>query len=136
MNLTPRELEVLEGLLAGKHHKQIAEDLHVSLSSVKHYSSSIYEKHGVSGRYELLRMKQAGGSSLEWDKLDPIDKRISRLYVEHPRKEIARIIGFSESTLGVHLCVIYAVLRVRGRGGLIAYMAHHGVLYGEPARIQ
>lgn len=135
MNLTPREVQVLDLILVGKVHKEVAVALNISVSLAKRYASSLYDKHGVCGRDELIRLKNYGGSRLEWEKLEPIDKRISRLSVEYERKEIARTLGLSKTTIGVRLRMIYAILRVRGRGGLLVYMAHHGVLYEESASI-
>ena len=48
--LTTRELEVLRLLAAGRTNRQIAEDLTVSLSTVKTHIEHIMEKLGVSAR--------------------------------------------------------------------------------------
>ena len=49
-SLTPRELEVLRLLPAGKTNRQIAHELLISLSSVKTYVQRIIKKLGVSDR--------------------------------------------------------------------------------------
>jgi DNA-binding NarL/FixJ family response regulator len=50
MVFTPRELEVLTRLAAGKTNRQIAQELHVSLSTVKRHMERILPKLGVADR--------------------------------------------------------------------------------------
>jgi DNA-binding NarL/FixJ family response regulator len=50
VSLPPRELEVLEHLVAGKTNRLIAKELHISLSTVKRYLERITSKLGVSDR--------------------------------------------------------------------------------------
>lgn len=52
-DLTPRELDVLRQLTLGKSDGDIAAALHCSVSTVKHYISSLREKTGISSRVEL-----------------------------------------------------------------------------------
>jgi DNA-binding NarL/FixJ family response regulator len=49
-SLTPREVGVLRLLSAGKTNRQIAQDLHLSLSTVKRHLERIISKLGVSDR--------------------------------------------------------------------------------------
>jgi len=49
-SLTPREAEVLEHLARGKPNRQIAQELHLSLSTVKRHVEHIISKLGVSDR--------------------------------------------------------------------------------------
>jgi two-component system nitrate/nitrite response regulator NarL len=48
--LTLRERQVLEKMAAGRSGPQIAEDLHLSLSTIKSHTESLYGKLGVSDR--------------------------------------------------------------------------------------
>jgi DNA-binding NarL/FixJ family response regulator len=48
--LTPRELEVLRHVIAGKTNRQIGQELHVSLSTVKRHLERMSTKLGVSDR--------------------------------------------------------------------------------------
>jgi DNA-binding NarL/FixJ family response regulator len=48
--LTPRELEVLRRLAAGKTNRSIAQELYISLSTVKRHVERIISKLGVSDR--------------------------------------------------------------------------------------
>jgi DNA-binding NarL/FixJ family response regulator len=57
-SLTPRELEVLHGLSCGQPYKAIAEDLAISLSTVRTYIQRIYEKLHVHSQTEAV-MKYA-----------------------------------------------------------------------------
>jgi DNA-binding NarL/FixJ family response regulator len=51
-HLTPRELEVLAILTAGKTNREIAAELSMSVGTVKSHLSSIYAKLGVWNRTE------------------------------------------------------------------------------------
>jgi DNA-binding NarL/FixJ family response regulator len=51
--ITPRELEVIAAVVAGRTNRVIAEDLSLSEQTVKHQLTSIFDKLGVSGRLEL-----------------------------------------------------------------------------------
>ncbi len=54
--LTPRERAVFDGIVAGRLNKQIAEDLGVSLRTVKAYRAQLMEKLGVATAAELGRL--------------------------------------------------------------------------------
>lgn len=51
--LSPRELEVLRGILAGKTNKAIALELGIEEGTVKRHSHGIFEKTGFRSRVEL-----------------------------------------------------------------------------------
>jgi DNA-binding NarL/FixJ family response regulator len=51
--LTARELEVVSTIVAGCTNDAIAEELSISVKTVKHHLTSIYEKLGVTNRLEL-----------------------------------------------------------------------------------
>jgi DNA-binding NarL/FixJ family response regulator len=50
--LTPRELDVLIPLMAGKTNQEIAELLNINVGTVKRHLNHIYAKLGVSNRTE------------------------------------------------------------------------------------
>jgi DNA-binding NarL/FixJ family response regulator len=52
--LTPREAEVMELLQRGKSNAEIANELHVSVETVRSHARRIYRKLGVKTRRELL----------------------------------------------------------------------------------
>jgi two-component system nitrate/nitrite response regulator NarL len=54
--LSKRELEVAEHAAQGQSNKQIADELKLSEHTVKNYLFRVFEKLGVSSRYELLFM--------------------------------------------------------------------------------
>jgi FixJ family two-component response regulator len=58
--LTPRELQVFEGVVAGKMSKEIAADLGTALKTVKVQRGRVMEKMGVASVAELVRMAQLG----------------------------------------------------------------------------
>jgi two-component system, NarL family, nitrate/nitrite response regulator NarL len=52
-NLTRRELEIISAIVAGESNKEIADHLSLSVQTVKHHLTSIFDKTGVSSRLEL-----------------------------------------------------------------------------------
>ena len=51
--LTPRELEIVAAIVSGDSNRDIADRLAISLQTVKHHLTSIFDKTGVSTRLEL-----------------------------------------------------------------------------------
>ena len=51
--LSERELSVLQYLRSDLTLREIAEDLFLSVNTVKTHAGSVYRKLGVSGRHEL-----------------------------------------------------------------------------------
>jgi two-component system, NarL family, nitrate/nitrite response regulator NarL len=54
--LSPREIEILSYLIAGRSNAEIAHELNISMSTVKAHVSSIYRKLGVSSRMQAALM--------------------------------------------------------------------------------
>jgi DNA-binding NarL/FixJ family response regulator len=67
--LTPREMEVLGRIALGETNRQIAEELHISLSTVKRHLERILSKLGVSDR------TQAAVKAIEIGLRPPIGQR-------------------------------------------------------------
>jgi two-component system response regulator FixJ len=61
-NLTLREHEVLEHLVAGKSNKEVAEKLAISPRTVEFHRANIMEKTGAAGLPELVRLWLAARS--------------------------------------------------------------------------
>lgn len=51
--LTPREVEILNAIVAGDSNREMALRLDISLQTVKHHLTSIFNKTGTSTRLEL-----------------------------------------------------------------------------------
>ncbi|MGQ0735960.1 MAG: response regulator [Acidobacteriota bacterium] len=51
--LTPREVEIVDAIAAGDSNREIAAKLGISLQTVKHHLTSIFDKTGTSTRLEL-----------------------------------------------------------------------------------
>lgn len=51
--LTPREIEIIDAIAAGESNREIAGRLSISLQTVKHHLTSIFDKTGTSTRLEL-----------------------------------------------------------------------------------
>lgn len=51
--LTPRESEIVEAIAAGESNREIAARLNISLQTVKHHLTSIFDKTGTASRLEL-----------------------------------------------------------------------------------
>ena len=56
--LTKREMDLIPLIGRGLKNKEIAEELFIAESTVRHHLTSIYRKLGVSGRVELLLFAQ------------------------------------------------------------------------------
>jgi DNA-binding NarL/FixJ family response regulator len=51
--LTPREMDIVSAIAEGQSNRQIAERLSISLQTVKHHLTSIFDKTGAANRLEL-----------------------------------------------------------------------------------
>ncbi|GAA1102628.1 LuxR C-terminal-related transcriptional regulator [Streptomyces javensis] len=61
--LRARELEVLEQLARGRRNRQIAQELHISESTVKFHVANILEKLGVTSRGEAAALAHTWGAT-------------------------------------------------------------------------
>jgi len=61
--LTPREREVMELVVAGRHNKEIAETLGISVRTVEVHKARIMVKLGVHGVSGLVRLSLAASAS-------------------------------------------------------------------------
>jgi two-component system response regulator FixJ len=59
--LSPRERDVLQGLLAGKINKVIAHELNISPRTVEVYRANLMAKSGARSISELMRIALAAG---------------------------------------------------------------------------
>ena len=59
--LSPRELQVLKGLLAGRPNKSIAYDLQISPRTVEIHRARLMDKTGARSLSELIRLALAAG---------------------------------------------------------------------------
>ncbi len=66
--LTPREREVLEGVVSGMANKQIAGDLGISTKTVEAHRAHVMEKMRVDSLAELVRLVQISGVTRERDR--------------------------------------------------------------------
>jgi ATP/maltotriose-dependent transcriptional regulator MalT len=55
LGLTPRELQILDEIAAGKSTREIAETLFVSENTVKTHASRVYDKLGVRRRTQAVQ---------------------------------------------------------------------------------
>ena len=55
-DLSKRELEILELILAGLNNKEIDARLFISYHTVKNHVTSIYRKLKVKNRYQLIHL--------------------------------------------------------------------------------
>ena len=54
LNLTPRELDIINCLANGASNEEIAKDLFLSVHTVKSYFEAMYQKYGVKNRVQLI----------------------------------------------------------------------------------
>lgn len=57
--LSPRQIDVLEGILGGKSRKELAADLHISENTVKMHTTALFKALKVSSREEIYAMLRA-----------------------------------------------------------------------------
>lgn len=58
--LSPREADVVKGIVAGKSYKMIADDLYVSINTVRTHIKNIYKTLGINSKAELIRKSYDG----------------------------------------------------------------------------
>lgn len=54
--ITPREQDVIEKICEGKTNRQIADELFISLQTVKDHTHRIYSKVGINSRLKLVQL--------------------------------------------------------------------------------
>ena len=54
VNFTPREVSILNELIAGKSYREISETLFISIPTVKHYMGQISEKLGIKRKINII----------------------------------------------------------------------------------
>ena len=59
--LTPRERQVLEGIVAGRLNKQIAADIGIAEKTIKYHRGNLMRKMKVRTVAELLKVAQRAG---------------------------------------------------------------------------
>tara|TARA_R100000935_G_scaffold8302_7_gene17517 strand:- start:147025 stop:147657 length:633 start_codon:yes stop_codon:yes gene_type:complete len=58
--LSPREADVVKGIVAGKSYKMIADDLFVSINTVRTHIKNIYKTLGINSKAELIKKSYDG----------------------------------------------------------------------------
>jgi len=53
--LSPRENDVVKGIVAGKSYKMIADDLFVFINTIRTHIKNIYKRLGINSKAELIR---------------------------------------------------------------------------------
>jgi FixJ family two-component response regulator len=64
-SLTPREWEVMDGVLAGKLNKEIAAELDASERTIKIHRANLMKKLGVDSVADLVRMAERSGALVQ-----------------------------------------------------------------------
>ena len=57
--VTKRERQIVEKICLGKTNKQIADELFISLQTVKDHTHRIYSKIGINNRMQLVQLMNA-----------------------------------------------------------------------------
>jgi len=65
-SLTPREREVVEGILEGKLNKIIADDLDISVRTVEIHRANALDKIGARNSSEMIRLVLSSHSYRDW----------------------------------------------------------------------
>jgi len=64
--LTPTETEVMDRLAQGRTNREIAEEMFISMNTVKTHVRSIFQKFGVNSRASAVRLATAAGLLDHW----------------------------------------------------------------------
>jgi len=95
--LTPREGQIVAEVVAGKTNKEIAQELGVSLQTVKHHLTNIFDKVGVHNRLELalfsIHNSSDGDQKAEVDKDTEVSFPNSTPYAAAPPTHSKRATG-------------------------------------------
>jgi DNA-binding CsgD family transcriptional regulator len=59
-SITDREAEIIALILRGRRYHEIANELFISIKTVKTHVYHVYEKTSCGGRMELIRLLQFG----------------------------------------------------------------------------
>lgn len=60
-NISPREREIIELVLAGKTNREIGDALFISVRTVKNHLYSIFKKLNIKSRYQLIHLEKDTG---------------------------------------------------------------------------
>ena len=61
LGITPRELEILEAIAAGRSNREIAEELFVSENTVKTHAANLFEKLQARRRTQAVQLAKEAG---------------------------------------------------------------------------
>ncbi len=95
--LSKREREILAQLSAGLSDQQIADELFLSLHTVKWYNRQIYSKLGVSGRTQAITTARALGLFNTNDLLAPSSSQASDQPMPMERRKVEHRVSFTTS---------------------------------------
>lgn len=82
--LTPRELQIVSEIMAGKTNKEIALELNLSAQTVKHHLTNIFDKVGVHNRLELA-LFSAHHMAAHEQELEGVGQAGTKLHNRFPR---------------------------------------------------
>jgi DNA-binding CsgD family transcriptional regulator len=95
--LTPRERQIVAEVVAGRTNKEIAQELCVSLQTVKHHLTNIFDKVGVHNRLELalfsVHNSSGGGQNNEIVKEPDASLQNSPQFAATPHAHSKRALG-------------------------------------------
>ena len=55
LKITNREKEIIELIIEGKEHKEISNELKISINTVRNHIQNIYEKCQVQNKVEMIK---------------------------------------------------------------------------------
>lgn len=95
--LTPRERQIVSEVVAGRTNKEIAQELCVSLQTVKHHLTNIFDKVGVHNRLELalfsIHNSSGGDQNVGGAKETDASPQNSPQYAPSPHTHSKRALG-------------------------------------------
>jgi pimeloyl-ACP methyl ester carboxylesterase/DNA-binding CsgD family transcriptional regulator len=101
--MNKREREILERLATGLSDQQIADELFLSLHTVKWYNRQIFNKLGVSSRTQAITKARALGLFSANDPLAPVSLRAANEPPPVQRRKLEHRISFTTSSDGTRI---------------------------------
>jgi DNA-binding NarL/FixJ family response regulator len=130
--LSSREEEVLRLLAAGRSNQQIADELVISLNTVRRHVSNIFDKTGVANRTEAANFAYHHGLSDTQAAPDGLSLReveVLRLIAAgKSNAQIADELVISQNTVIRHVSNIFAKIGAANRAQATAYAKDRGIV--------
>ena len=128
--ITPRQAQVVDGVVEGLTNQAIAHRLSITVSTVKIHLRAIFDVTGVSSRLQLAMMFAGKDTSPTPGPLvSPRQREVLRLVaLGHTSREIAAQLRVSAKTVAAHRYQLMRKLGLRNSAEAVMYAARNGMV--------